>query len=325
MVLRGIEFGTVLSTPGAFGFYGEGYWFHWPIELLGWSVKSMVTKAFKCVTAYPCDGNMPLDANFQPKEWFPRCIIVDPIRGHTLNAVAWSNPGIDAILGQGRWQQQTEPFVIQLGAVRPTQEERRDEYALLAYTLTEFLPSFRAPVAVQLVFGCPNVHHSGEAISAEEIKLTFDIFSIIDRPLIANLNPTAPNEWIKAAADHESCDALWLTNAIPWGTPGIDWKGIYGSNISPLSIRGFSSGSYSGPAAFHLNLECVMRTKKMMADDKILAKSIISGGAYFVRQVYQLQMAGISGLAAAGGTMRYQPWGTRRIVEYALRYIGQTA
>ncbi len=113
MQLRGIEFGNILAASGVQGFFGEGYWFHLPLRPLGLDL-SGVTFVSKTATLAPYKGNMPLTRWHTPRAPFPACIKVRPLRGVVLNAVGLSNPGLRALLQDGRWQSRTEPFFISL-------------------------------------------------------------------------------------------------------------------------------------------------------------------------------------------------------------------
>ncbi len=96
MRLRGHDFGPVLNSSGARGFYGEGYWFHdlWHQLGLDYTGSTFVQKT---TTLTARAGNMPLDG-VTPKELLPKCIVVKPFKGVVLNSVGLSGPGAAVIL-----------------------------------------------------------------------------------------------------------------------------------------------------------------------------------------------------------------------------------
>jgi hypothetical protein len=102
MKFRGIDFGNVACASGTQGFFGEGYPYHKPLELVGLLSFEGITFVSKTTTLLGKKGNMPLKANSTPKELVPKCIKVHPWSGATLNAVGLSNFGLGYYLGDGR-------------------------------------------------------------------------------------------------------------------------------------------------------------------------------------------------------------------------------
>lgn len=254
--LRGILFPKVCCAPGALGFFGEGYWFHDYARYLGLNWKNTGFAA-KTMTLEPRPGNMPLGGNFKvtPKQLVPKCIVVKPRSGHVLNAVNLSNPGAYFLLETGKWQQRTEPFFLSFMAVSETKEQRLEEFRMFIRMFERYLPYFRAVPGLQLNFGCPNTEHGHDDLLGE-IYAAGRVIDQLRIPIIVNLPVTAPVELILKISEEPIFDAVWLANTVPWGTPGIDWKAIFGSEESPLIKRGFKQlGGLSGPTCLKFTLQ----------------------------------------------------------------------
>ncbi len=70
---------------------------------------------------------------------------------------------------------------------------------------------------------------------------------------------TADVKDIIAISEHKHCDAICLSNTIPWGLlpSRIPWKDLFGSEISPLEKFGFGKGGLSGTPLLPLLCECI--------------------------------------------------------------------
>src|SRR3989338_1809384 len=181
MKLCEIDFGFVHQASGATNFYGHGrgrghgWWYHRLLHLFGlnWNNSTVVTKT---TTLHARLGNMPLkEDGLTPKEWVPRCIIVDRKNKAVLNAVSLSGPGLAALIAWGEWEKITSPFFISVMSLAPTASERLGELESIFHTLSLMKKSgtFRADWGVQANFSCPNGGVDPNAL-IEEVAPTLD-------------------------------------------------------------------------------------------------------------------------------------------------------
>lgn len=313
MKLRGIDFGHVLGASGGQGFFGEGYWFHKYLKPFGLDFEGMTFVA-KTTTFDPRTGNMALDEDLTPKHLFPNCIVVKPFKGVVLNSVGLSGPGAWRLFKDGRWQKREKPFFISFMSVSDYRNKRLDELREFISVFKVFLShGFKAPASVglQLNFSCPNVGlHSCEL--ADEIYDSLSIASTLDIPLMPKLNVLFPLEVVKEISEHPHCDALCISNTIPWGKlpDKINWKGLFGSDVSPLAHYG--GGGLSGKPLLPLVAEYVAQIRERGINKPINA----GGGILSMRDVYSLYDFMTPGRDSIflGSITMLRPWRVKRII-----------
>src|SRR4051812_22078839 len=94
-------FGKVWCASGARGFLlGDRYWPRKIFEFFGFGIDE-TTEAAKTLTLNGQEGNMPLNEKFEPKNWFPGCIIFQWLSRNGLNAVGLSGPSLKTALNTG--------------------------------------------------------------------------------------------------------------------------------------------------------------------------------------------------------------------------------
>lgn len=250
MKLRGINFGPVLGASGVQSFFGEGYPFHKvtnPFGLFGDLFKG-VTFVAKTTTLNKREGNMPLKKDgITPREMKPDCIRVNFPEGVVLNSVGLSGPGAEALFEDGRWQERTEPFFLSFMSLGSTAEERLEDLKSFLILLRKYMPLFKAPIGLQKNELCPNV---GQKISWSELidesRIGLEMAAELNIPLMPKLNVLTPIEVAHAISESKYCDALCISNTIPWGElpERIDWEGLFGGKTSPLAH--FGGGGLSG-------------------------------------------------------------------------------
>lgn len=310
MLLRGIDFGQVLDASGVRGFFGEGYSHHrwWKPLGLDFSGSTFVAKT-TTVNARP--GNMPLNGDLSPKERFPKCVVVKPLHGVVLNAVGLSGPGAMALFKDGRWQRRKEPFFLSFMSVQGTAEERLIELNIFVELLRMYLPFFRAPVGLQINFSCPNVGLHAQNVVGEAM-LALSSAAKLGIPLMPKFNVLLPPDAAKKISGHHACDALCVSNTLPWGAlpDTVDWKGLFGSAVSPLAELG--GGGLSGKPLLPLT-ELWVR----MARGHGITKPINAGGGI-------LEPADVTRLLRAGGNSVFigsaailRPWRVASIIRAA--------
>lgn len=312
MRLRGINFRPVATAAGTQGFFGEGYWYHFLWKWLGMTFKQCGFIA-KTTTLEMRAGNMPLQADgISPQHMWPRCIVVKPVKGVVLNAVGLSGPGAKVLLDDGRLQRRDgDPFWLSFMSVQQTCEQRLGEWRKFVSLLQPYLKDFMVPVGLEMNFSCPNVRLDPAAL-INEAGETLDVAARLDIPLQAKFNALAPVKAVLEIAGHKACDAVTISNTIPWGElPGrIDWKGLFGSDTSPLANLG--GGGLSGWPLLPIVCEWIEQARDAGLDKPIWACGGIDS-AKAVRQVFQ---AGASGVQFGTAAM-VRPWRTREIISSA--------
>ena len=249
MKLKGIEFGRVLCASGARGFFGEGYWFHPLLRPFGlnWDGSGFTAKT---TTLLHNKGNMALKNNFTPRDFFPDCIKVYPLKGIALNAVGLSGPGAKALFMESRWQKLTDPFFLSFMSTAKSPEMRLAELTHFLGLLNGFRSGFQAPIGLQINYSCPNIEHRAEIDHLmKEIDDGLSIAGRLGIPIVPKISVLFPPKLAAEIASHQYCDALCVSNTIPYGEmpESIPWKNFFGSALrdeSPLAK--YRGGGLSG-------------------------------------------------------------------------------
>lgn len=270
MKLCRVDFRNIFAASGALGFFGEGYWPHKIWDPTG-KILQQITFVSKTATLLPREGNMPLTRHYTPRDWFPECIKAKPSRGLMLNAVGLSNPGIHALLNTGKWQEIKKPFFISIMPVADTPEKRLEEIRAMIDIIGFYKDTFFAPFGLQINLSCPNTQHSPDKLIKESVKI-LEAASKLGVPLMPKYSiASAPIEAIKEFNNHPNCDAICVSNTLPFGWQGIDWQKVWGSKISPLAKYG--GGGLSGKVLRPLVCEWIARLR-----DTGFTKPINGGG-----------------------------------------------
>jgi dihydroorotate dehydrogenase len=320
MVLRGIDFGRCWDQSGVRGFFGEGYLYHKPLRPFGLSFNGS-TLTTKTTTLPPHVGNMPLkNDGITPKEFKPKCIVVDWRNRVALNAVALSGPGAKFLLETGHWQVRKEPFCISFMSILKEPAGRLEELRQFVALLKPYLPYFKAPVCLQINFSCPNVKVAHDmAHLADEVREALMIASQLGIPVIPKFNVVLPVAAVLVIARDPNCEAICVSNTIPWGqlADKIDWKSFFDeTGISPLAHLG--GGGLSGAPLLPLVEEWVMSARAIG-----ITKPIIAGGGILgPKDAEVLVYAGASAVAVGSMSM-LAPWNMQRTIYHANRLGAQ--
>jgi len=305
----------VFNASGARNFFGEGFPFHKAWRLLGmtWENTTFISKT---TTLEPRKGNMPLkDDGVTPKQFKPSCIVVNFRKGLVLNAVGLSGPGANCLFERGEWQRWPKPLLLSFMAVSATKEERLEELDHFVSLFKRYLP-FASPVGLQINYSCPNVGlHLDDLYN--EIGLGFDLADQLRIPLIAKFNPTIPASLVIDIARFKICDAVSLTNTVPWGqcADKIPWEKLFGRETSPLAHLG--GGGLSGPPV----LPIVINLIKQCIEGGI-AKPIMGGnGVQSGADAQAVINAGASGIEL-GIIGIVRPQRMRETIECANKMLG---
>lgn len=313
IVLRGIDFGCIFTASGTLNFFGDGWPYHQLYRKLfqGFDFTG-ATFISKTTTLEPRQGNMPLDYKFQPKEFFPDCVKVKFFKGIVLNAVGLSGPGAKALLKYDRWQRKTKPFLISFMAVGKTKKDRMEETQCFVSLLKEEMDFFCTKVVgLEINVSCPNTEHNSAELARETIGY-LRIASSLKIPLVVKLNVLVSDETAKRIVDSGLCDAIDISNTIPWGqlSKRINWKDLFGSGISPLAHLG--GGGLSGKPLLPIVAERIRNYRKAG-----ITLPIIGGGGILTKNgVDVLKEAGANGVSI-GVVSILRPWRVKGIIDYA--------
>lgn len=312
MVLRGIDFGPIWIASGSLGFYGEGYSYQKVLRPFGCDF-SGATFVAKTMTLEPRKGNMDLHGDGMLPWWrvMPKCIVVKPIKGVVLNAVGLSNPGAEALFKQKKWQKRGRPFFLSFMAVREKKEDRLRELIEFMRIFRSHIFEFSAAVGLQLNYSCPNVGvHIDDLI--EEVNEGLSIAGSIKIPLVPKFDALFPVSAAAKIAKHSSCDALCVSNAIPWGKlpEKIDWHDLFGATVSPLAHYG--GGGLSGAPLLPIVTEWVRN-----ACIYGMRKPINAGGGILKPHDVDALFSEGSSSVSIGSIAILRPWRVQETIRYA--------
>jgi len=309
MKLGGIDFGNVLGASGVQGFFGEGYWFHKVWNPFGLNFAGMTFVA-KTATLMPRKGNMPLTRNYAPRHPLPGCIKAKPLRGVMLNSVGLSNPGLGTLLGTGEWQKRTTPFLLSIMSLADTPKRRLEELRLMVEMIGFAKDGFSAPFGLQINLSCPNTGHDPRELIGESAKV-LEVAASLGVPVMPKYSiASAPIQAVRELGDHSSCDAICVSNTLPFGWQGVDWQSVWGSKTSPLAKLG--GGGLSGKTLCPLVCDWIARLREAG-----FAKPINGGGGILCSEdVKRYHGAGASSIFL-GTVAVLRPWRVREIISQA--------
>ena len=311
MRLRNVEFGHVFNASGARGFFGEGYAFHELFKQLGldYAGSTFVTKT---TTLAPRAGNMPLDASYRPRAFVPNCIVVKPFAGVVLNAVGLSGPGVDKL--RQHWFERAStnptPFVISIMSVAATATARIGEIRELLALLWSVFDRAPLLVGLQVNLSCPNAGLDTSHLTAEATAILDETVRLgVPTMLKVNALISCGDAW--AITKHPGCDALVMSNTIPWGqlSDQIDWAGIFGSKTSPLV--GYGGGGLSGKPLLPIVTQWIRRARTLG-----LTKPIIGGGGILSQDDAAAMLDAGADAIELGAVSILRPWRVRGIIQY---------
>ena len=244
---NGMILGKVIGASGATGFYSRKEYPNQKIfeYIPGYVLKGMY-KRTKTATLEKEIGNLRFkEDGITLADRFPDCIYVDFFKRFILNAVGLSNPGIIELLRRGIWQQWSESFIISIAAIKGSTFERAEEISEIAKIIKMHLKEFCGFFAIEINESCPN-KKDGQNSSTKEILLHLEIVSSIleDIPLIPKISLLTSPEEARKISEHPACDAISLTNSIPFGAmpEEINWEWLFRPNGSGfVDASGFFS------------------------------------------------------------------------------------
>jgi dihydroorotate dehydrogenase len=309
-----IKFGRVSIASGTQGFFGEGYWYHPILHPFGLDFDG-ADFAAKTTTFSYNKGFMPLDQNFTPRALFPDCIKVYPLKGLALNAVGLSGPGAKTLFEMGIWQERTKPFWLSFMAIGKTKAERIRELREYVALLKKYLPEFLGPVGLQINYSCPNTQHALEEL-LHEIWEGLTIAAELGIPLMPKLNILASPEAVRDISQHPNCDAVCISNTIPYGElfDRIPWKKWFGSSLKDKSpLAKYGGGGLSGKPLLPLLLEWIRKARAIG-----LTKPINAGGGIvsLPDAISVFEALGSDNDSIALGSIAFlRPWRVKKIID----------
>lgn len=333
LTLNGIKFAPVHCATGARGFIGEGYPFHqyWRFLGMDWngtglSGKTMTFKPrkgseFQGEGGKPQLGNMPLkEDGMTPQEVFPKCIVANFARhgGEMLNAVSLSNFGLEFYLKLGKYQALTDPFFVSVLLDASDPEGKKEELREICRLIWKYRP-YRAPMAIQINYGCPNSGHDLTTVytqMCEEVEL---VKSLLGIPVFVNCNALMPTPVLVEVS--RIADGLWIGNTIPWRAPetigAIDWE-TFGKD-SPIRRRGFNA---DGGLSSHQCLSFTSSKVALLRAGGVKIPIVAGNGIRTREDVNILKAVGADGIFI-GSLAVVRPLGMRGLIQYANEIFSQ--
>jgi dihydroorotate dehydrogenase len=319
MKIRGIDFGNVWAGSGSMGFFGGGYWFHkfWRWKRLKWlswmgiDPLDLSDVCFVSTTATidPVEGNMPLADDFEPKEWFPRCIKTKWRKAAMLNSKRFSNPGLPALLDSGRWQERKRPFWISLGSISEKPADRLRDFERMARALEPYRKQFKAPFGLQPNPSCINTGHDLRALMAESFQM-LDILGSLGVPLVPKYSIEGTSaRGVLQLQDSPHCDGICVSNTVSYKYAGLGKK-IWGREVSPLAHLG--GGAISGPELCPMVCSWICQAREIG-----FAKYINGGGGVFDRDAVVRFWDADANSVYIASVIPMRPWRVKSIIDQA--------
>lgn len=267
---------------------------------------------------------MPLTSKFQPLKLLPDCIWIDFIGNKMLNAVGLSGPGTKKIFSEGFWNSRwpwDRIFMISVSPEGQTPGERFAIFELFIHELRKYKRMYKNHrFGLQINLSCPN-SDVAPATLIHEAGQFLDLMRGLDIPVIIKVNLLVPVTVLKGIAQHPACDAICITNTLPFGElPNrVPWEKWF-PNGSPLK-KYKGGGGLSGAPLFPLLVERVRELKAA----GIRVPLIAGGGITHPKQVTQLVEAGLVrywDAVSIGSIATLRPWNIKATIWRAHDCLG---
>jgi dihydroorotate dehydrogenase len=268
---------------------------------------------------------MPLKEDFTPAQWKPPCILVKPLAGVTLNSVGLSGPGAEVLFK--KWRESfardgVRRAFISFMPVQSTPEGRLAEAEGFARLFHEFCLQVggNMTIGLQVNFSCPNVSLPTDKLVAEvgSVLGAFRESHVAGVPVIAKFSAATPvGDVVKACHTSRDCDGVSVSNTIPWGKlpDRIDWKGLFGSDTSPLEHLG--GGGLSGKPLLPIVRDWVLEARKLG-----FKKAIVGGGGVLSSDDADALLDVGADAVEIGSAAILRPWRVHGIVKHVLMRTG---
>jgi dihydroorotate dehydrogenase len=267
-----------------------------------------------------------LEKNFGPKEWFPRCIWVNPWTAQTLNAVGLAGPGAQALMDAGLLDEQ-DVFMISFMSTKKTPGERLLDFKKFVALLKQRLGDYpEIMVGIQFNQSCPNTGLDPNHMIDEGLEM-FDLSGDLKIPKLIKWNFWVPIEAAKKIIDHPECDGFIQTNAVPFDTMDNHAPGWIVRNFpkgSPLRNRDekFGGGGYSGPELLDRNTLWIVCARDAGVTKPVVFTGGIRHSQDVARAVHFAGLRrGVDAVSFASAAM-VRPWNVRGIIRTAHDLLG---
>ncbi len=225
--------------------------------------------------------------SIEPRKGHDSPIIVETECG-MLNAVGYSNPGIDEGLKEFAEWDRSEPFIISLTGKSQT------EFVELAKRVEEAKEDLNC-TAIELALSCPHTPGyglmAGQADPKTAGQITEAVCDVTSLPVIVKLSPSVPGE-VEAAKLAEKAGAAAINMGNSLG-PGMKIDINRGK-----PILSFKMGGMTGPAIKPIAIRCVYDIY-----EAVKIPIIGTGGVNDGHDAIEMMMAGAS--AVGVGTAVY--------------------
>ena len=322
MKLRDTYFDNVVVSSGGLNFLLDGWPFHQLNRMVpgfNYEKATLVTKTTTIDLQY---GNMPLKQNLQPAERRPTCIKMYFWKGIALNAVGLSGPGAPNLFSRDIWQQIKKPFFISFAVIGDTLQQYKEEMEKFVDLLSEQLTHFSTDIGLEIDVSCPTVYYSPKHL-AKKAVLQLEIASKLNIPLVIKLNPLIDIRSVEEMAKSDLCDAISISNAIPHGAlpDRINWKKLFGTDVSPLAKYGYGDGGLSGWPLVPIVADKIKEVRDFGITIPIIAGGGIGCrrfGLFYKKEIMSYKEAGANAIAI-GIAMAIRPWMMRRMIDFGNR------
>lgn len=341
---NGVNFGTIFCATGSRGFCGEGYPFHklWKHAGLCWketgfSGKTM-TRLPRRGPEFGEPGNMPLKKDgVTPQELLPRSIWTSfQNDGEMFNAVGLAGFGLEFYLKTGNLYKITDPFFISIMLMALDASGQEAELREICEIINRYKP-FKAPIALQINYGCPNSGHKLDEYHSRICNQTEITKSLLGIPVVANVNALMPTDILIDVS--RVADGLCIGNTIPWkGTDRIDWS-RYGerspirNQLDPIRLeidlenrqiipvekrsKDMIDGGLSSPVCLPLTIEAVQKLR----DSGVKIPIIAGNGIRTTKDIFDLGKAGANAVFV-GSLAVVRPLRMKGIISFAHHTFG---
>lgn len=311
-------------ASGAMNFYGQGWWWHLLLNMMPGFNYNGACIIGKTTTIDPRRGNMPLRSNYQPKEIFPRCVVVRRKDDSVLNSVGLSGPGAEELFRHPGWTEVKPPFVYSFMSVAASYEEKVREAKNFVNLIMDLREKNECSfpkgdgIALEINVSCPNAGHDTCALMEEITKILEQFQGLkqdgIVRAIFLKVNALTPIEVILKIQKSYLCDAIDCSNTIPWGElpDRIPWANIFGSDKSPLAKFNFGNGGLSGKYLLPIVADWIKEAR----DNGVHMPIIAGGGILKPKDVLTMKKAGADAIAL-GTVFMLRPWNVKAIIKEA--------
>ena len=216
--------------------------------------------------------------SIEPRKGHETPIIVETDAG-MLNAVGYSNPGIDEGIKEFSNWERSEPFIISITG------KNEQEFGTLAKKIEEAKAELNC-TALEVALSCPHTPGyglmAGQADPESSGKITEAVCANTDLPVIVKLSPSVPGE-VQAAKLSEKAGASAINMGNTLG-PGMR---IDINRKKPILC--FKMGGLSGPAIRPVTIRCIHSIYQ-----EVKIPIIGTGGVNDGKDAIEMMMAGAS-------------------------------